>query len=253
MTSLSNTLNQFTPISLEEMDRVKLLNRVDTKFIFNIQLLESILIDLIPHYYVLDVNGKRISKYETLYYDYPNLIFYHQHHNGKLNRTKVRFRKYVESNLSFFEIKNKTNKNRTIKKRKINNDIETSLSEENSLFLNKNYSMNNCSLIPIIWNYFSRITLVHKTINERLTIDTELRYVNIPSNEELSKPFLVIAELKQTKSNANSDFIRVIKKHHIRPTGMSKYCLGLSLLNKELKSNNFKKRILQINKLKYAS
>ena len=31
---------------------------------------------------------------------------------------------------------------------------------------------------------------------------------------------------------------------------MSKYCVGTALLNKSLKQNNFKERILKINKLK---
>ena len=43
MQQLLNILNGFQPITLEEMDRVKLMNRTDTKFAFTYEQLEHIL------------------------------------------------------------------------------------------------------------------------------------------------------------------------------------------------------------------
>jgi hypothetical protein len=252
MDQITAILKSFDPISLKEMDRVKLLNRVDTKYVFDIVTLKKVLPDISKYYYVLENDGKRTNSYQTLYFDTENFDSYIQHQNGKLNRTKVRFRKYVESNLNYLEIKFKNNKERTIKERIKTADIETILSPKSLTFINEKSILDANSLRAILWNSFTRITLVHKTINERLTIDLNLAFKNNITQEEKSIPHIVIAELKQAKANVGSDFVKIIKEQQVRPMGMSKYCIGTALLNKQLKSNNFKERILKINKLKYA-
>ena len=57
--SVLNNTTQFTPISLKNMDGVKLMNRSDTKFTFSSQKLPILLEKLIPFYNVLEINGKR--------------------------------------------------------------------------------------------------------------------------------------------------------------------------------------------------
>ena len=223
MDQLTAILKTFEPISLKEMDRVKLLNRVDTKYVFDIATLIKVLPEISNHYYVLEIDGKRTNSYQTLYYDTKDLDSYTQHQNGKLNRTKIRFRKYIESNLNYLEIKFKNNKERTIKKRIKIADIETTLSSISSAFIKENSVLEAETLIASLWNSFTRITLTHKTINERLTIDLNLAFKNNSTQEEKSIPHIVIAELKQGKANVGSDFVKIIKKQHVRPMGMSKY------------------------------
>ena len=55
--------NSFNPISLSEMDGVKLMNRSDTKFTFRADKLPSLFENLIPFYNVLEIDGKRIHSY----------------------------------------------------------------------------------------------------------------------------------------------------------------------------------------------
>ena len=252
MSNLNNILNQLDPISLEEMDRVKLQNRTDTKFVFEADLLPIILDDIKEYYSILEINKKRTNSYTTLYYDTKELQSYIQHHNGKANRIKIRFRKYIESNLNYLEVKFKNNKGRTIKSRKKSGDIELVLSSISKDFIDKHSFYNPNEIIPVLWNSFTRLTLVHKSANERLTIDLNLSFKSYDKTIEKEIPHLIIAEVKQEKASVNSDFIKAIKKHHIRKSGMSKYCVGTALLNNEVKQNNFKERILKINKLKYA-
>ena len=45
------------------------------------------------------------------------MTLYHDHHNGKLNRYKVRRRRYIDTDTEFLEVKLKNNKKRTIKSR----------------------------------------------------------------------------------------------------------------------------------------
>lgn len=234
------------------MDRVKLQNRTDTKFVFEVKLLPLILNDIKENYSLLEIKNKRTNSYRTLYYDTKDLKSYIQHHNGKANRIKIRFRNYIESNLNFLEVKFKNNKGRTIKARTQINEIETQLSADSKQFIVNNSFYTGSDLIPVLWNNFTRLTLVHKIKNERLTIDFNLNFKSIVSKNEVAIPHIVIAEVKQEKASVSSDFIQAIKKYHIRESSMSKYCVGTTLLNKEVKSNNFKEQILKLNKLKYA-
>ena len=65
-----------------------------------------------PHYKCVEIENKRVSQYQTLYYDTKDMKLYNEHHNGHLNRYKIRHRTYVDSNLSFLEVKFKNNKGR---------------------------------------------------------------------------------------------------------------------------------------------
>ena len=117
MSELIKQISLFEPISLSEMDSVKLMNRSDTKFVFSNQTLLQTLPKLQGYYRVLEIENIRLSSYQSLYYDTEDFQFYHQHHNGKTNRNKVRYREYIDSGISFLEIKHKNNKGKTIKKR----------------------------------------------------------------------------------------------------------------------------------------
>jgi hypothetical protein len=112
---IDTEISSFESISLSNMDKVKLMSRKDTKFIFEVNDLPSLLSAVKPFYKVAEINDKRISEYKTDYYDTQQFDLYNAHHNGKLNRNKVRYREYVNSELSFFEIKFKDNKNKTVK------------------------------------------------------------------------------------------------------------------------------------------
>src|SRR5262245_39433091 len=112
MLDLTTILNSFDPISLPEMENVKLMDRLDAKFTFRVDQLGAILQEIRPHYRLLEVGGIRANRYETVYFDTENLLLYSKHHAGKFTRYKIRFRKYVDSGLCFFEIKAKNNKGR---------------------------------------------------------------------------------------------------------------------------------------------
>ncbi|HYN89599.1 MAG TPA: VTC domain-containing protein [Ardenticatenaceae bacterium] len=112
---LSNLLHRFEPIRLVQMDEVALLDRVDTKYVMRASELYHALPSLVEQYRVLDVEGSRLNRYQSLYFDSADLALYLRHHNGAQNRFKVRSRRYVESTRSFLEVKLNTNKVPTIK------------------------------------------------------------------------------------------------------------------------------------------
>jgi hypothetical protein len=223
---------------------------VDTKFVFNIASLREILQHLIEDYNVLEVNGKRMSTYESLYLDGRNYPFYLAHHNKHDHRFKVRFRKYVESGTTFLEVKEKR-KGRTIKRRIEVNGVEHELSESSHSFIQE-YT-NEEALKPALWNTYERITLVSEVLNERVTIDLGLKYMWAQETKKFAN--LAIAELKQERIDRNSPFYQLMKSRMIRPYQLSKYCIGVIELkgNEEIKYNRFKKKIRTIKKINNAS
>ncbi|MFT6845998.1 MAG: hypothetical protein ACJAUV_002200 [Flavobacteriales bacterium] len=239
-------LYDFNPISLDEMDEVRLLNRTDTKFVFNNKHLQEILPFLKDAYSSLEINGKRAAQYRTLYFDTEEFQLYKQHHNGKKNRNKVRFRSYVDSNLNFLEVKFKDNKGRTHKSRIMVDAIEEELSDTSKTFL-KTTQVGEKKLVAKIWNSFKRITLVNLKAKERLTLDFDLTFEQDGKKYTLDN--IIVAEVKQEKASGDSDFIKLMRANHICNSRISKYCTGTALLNTDLKHNLFKEKLLQLKKI----
>ena len=247
MTGLSEIITEFQPISLEEMDEVKLMTRTDTKFAFKTVKLPVLLNEMIPYYRVLSIDGELIHDYKSLYFDTDGRKFYLDHHNGRVNRNKIRFREYVGSNLTFLEIKRKNNKGKTIKKRIKVNTISEHLTSEHQNYINKIVGK-EVDVRARQWINFSRITFVHKTQKERLTMDIGLTFEEKKKSGDLKH--IAIAEVKQERMSRSSDFMRIAKELHVLPIRISKYCISTLTLNPNLKQNRFKAKKLFINKLK---
>jgi hypothetical protein len=247
---LSHLLSSFDPITLLEMEDVKLLDRIDTKFVFNYDRLEMILNSLQEHYKILDVNGIKQNKYETLYFDTADFKLYHDHHNGRTCRYKVRYRKYVDSNLIFFEVKYKNNKGRTIKSRVKLKTIDDVIVGPATDLINEKTPFSSEILESKLWVNYSRITLVNKITTERLTLDLDLQFKN--DEDQILYKNIVIAEVKQAKLGP-SPFLNVMKNNHVREGSISKYCFGIISLIKDIKKNNFKSSLLTLNKICHAT
>jgi hypothetical protein len=242
-------ISHYQPITLEEMDDVALMNRTDTKYLMSMRQLEEVLAEVAHHYRILDINGLRSNHYQSQYYDTPDFYFYRRHHSGKQNRLKIRKRMYVESNLTFLEVKFKSNKGRTEKDRTKLDGLTPDLSIENENYINEMSHFEEHQE-PKLMNLFERITLVDQSLPERITIDVNLSFV--VNDRTVDIPDLVIIEAKQERQNRHSVFLQALKKRLIRPESMSKYCLGVALLYPEMKSNNFKQKLLKIEKIKLA-
>lgn len=232
------------------MDTVKLMDRTDTKYVFVSEQLSGFLEQLKNDYRVLDVNGHRISRYESLYFDTKNFDLYHNHHRGKPSRFKIRCRKYVESQLNFFEVKFKNNRGRTIKDRVKQQEIDGLIQDHAEILLKEKTPMLPGDLEAKLWVNYSRITLVNIHSPERVTIDIDLTFKN--DEQDITIDNLVIAEVKQDKA-VISPFIKLMKKHHIREGSISKYCYGVINLFDKIKHNNFKPSLILLKKILYGT
>lgn len=222
------------------------MDRTDTKFTFNISDLPAVLQEAQDHYKILEVEGNRISRYRTLYFDTEDFELYNKHHSGKLNRYKIRHRTYVESNLGFLEVKFKNNKGRTLKTRIKERNVPDLNTGRAFDFLSRTLPFSPAGLLPKLHINYSRITLVNKLSAERLTLDLNLEFEKEGSIQQLD--YLVIAEVKQD-SKTPSPFVSMMKSKHIRQGSISKYCFGVARSFQEVKTNNFKQKLSNVTKL----
>jgi len=234
------------PTSLPEMDRASLLNRVDTKYVFNEESLQWLFEGVRTEYRVLTIEQTRLSPYSTLYFDSPDCTCFLQHHNGKLNRYKFRVREYLSTGCCFLEVKKKNNKGRTEKQRIPIQSMDTAFSANSTAFF-ESVVGSRLNLSPQLWTFFSRITLVHRKRQERVTLDCDLKFRFGDEHKQL--PGIVIAEVKQDRDDRYSAIRRQLRRQHINPMRVSKYCLGTTLLKPHLKSNRFKSQLLAIKKI----
>jgi hypothetical protein len=233
----------FLPISVAGLSRVNLLNRVDTKFVFNSTALEDILKELSPNYYILDVNGQRCFHYESVYLDTESYTLYNHHHSGKPNRIKVRYREYTSSGDVFFEVKKKSKGYRTDKHR-IKLDNARFVLQEEELDLVALLGFAGLTLEEKIRIGYDRITLVAKDSDERVTIDLNLTFKN--NGQEMPLTALAIAELKQEKFTRTSPFVTLMRNKGLSAAKISKFALAVALTEPGVKKNGMKKTIKKV-------
>jgi len=244
---IAEVLGQFQPISLAEMEDSALLERVDTKFILTEQQLAEMLANISHAYRVLEIKNVRLFQYRTLYFDTLDFALYRQHHSGKRNRHKIRFRCYEDSGLAFLETKFKVSEDRTIKTRIKVPEIVRDFDDPMQQFLHKNFPIGAEKLTPAIENTFLRITLNSKQSTERATLDLRVGFESPGMTSNL--PRLVIAEVKQPKFSRRSELMHQLEELHVRRSSFSKYCIGVAMHYQNVKHNNLKPTLLQVDKL----
>jgi len=255
-------IDEYEAIDLEQMKDVRLMNRTDTKFVTTMAMLSRFLDIARDDYFAQEIDGKRVASYSTIYFDTKHYDMFLAHHNGRLNRQKVRVRSYVDSNESFLEVKTKNNHGRTKKKRVSIGDFELcgqeveevlgrghdAVSRECGEFLSHYLHYTPTTLIEQIENNFERITLVNKAKTERLTIDSKLCFHNLQTGREKHLGNIVIIELKRD-GTAPSPVLDILRRLRIQPMGFSKYCMGMVMTNDSVKRNLFLPRLQRLQRL----
>lgn len=232
----------FTPIGLEEMQGVALLNRIDTKFALPAAQLAALLANVKDDYRVLVVQDHRLSEYRTLYFDTQDFALFKAHATKRADRYKVRTREYVASHVSFLEVKHKTPKNRTVKERIMTRQPALQLTPEMAGWLHSVSPVDGAALEPKLWNTFRRMTLVSAQHGERVTIDVDLAFFTADRMTRLDG--LAIVEVKSAGKSAHSPFLSLMRAHHNMPRSFSKYSIGVGLLVDDVKKNTLKAKLL---------
>ena len=253
MQDINDILNTMEPISLDEMSAVKLMNRVDIKYVADDLTVAKLFSIIKDEYYVQEIDGKRMAAYDSIYYDTVDNHMYIIHQDKKLKRDKLRVRNYVDTGSYFCEVKHKNNHGRTKKKRievgkyvfaDLKSDPETRAFVEKQL---PDYDFDGFE--KKLSTTFKRVTVVNKGKTERITIDYNVRFHNFENENESGIAPLVIMELKRD-GQCESFFQKTLFELRVKPFSISKYCIGRALTDKTLKQNRFKKKIIKLEKLK---
>ena len=253
MEPVNDILQKMSPISLDEMSAVKLMNRVDTKYVAD-DLTVARLFSLIKDdYYVQEIEGKRIAAYDSIYYDTIDNHMYIIHQDKKLKRDKLRVRNYVDTGSYFCEVKHKNNHGRTKKKRiEVGENVFADLKSDPAV---RDFVENQLpdydfdGFVKKMSTSFDRITVVNKGKTERITIDFNVRFHNFENGNDEGIAPLVIMELKRD-GRCESVFQKTLFELRVKPFSISKYCIGRALTDKNLKQTRFKKKIMNLEKLK---
>lgn len=239
----------FDPVSLDELDRISLQNRQDTKYAFQLRHLPELLERVAPHYQILLHQSSRSTIYRNRYFDTADFSMFRDHHRGKAGRYKIRYRAYGHDGPVFLECKHKNNRSRTIKTRVAVPSIKDSLEGHENFFHKNKIPYGIDELMPSLDIQFTRLTLASKNRQDRSTIDMKM-YAKRPELEAgIHFSELVIAEVKQVKSNRRNKLIRTFERMHIAPLSLSKYCMGMLHCRAGLPYNRFKEKTLRLNKL----
>lgn len=169
-------------LDLDRIAAVRLMNRVDTKYLVDEALCMELLERAADQYYVQIIDDCRACRYATLYYDTPQWDMYHLHHNRRLTRQKIRTRTYVETGVTYLEVKNKSNKGRTHKRRMaLDRSLFAAAAMDTAAadFLRREARYAPETLSPSLATRFVRVTLVNHAMTERLTIDFDLHFDNV--------------------------------------------------------------------------
>lgn len=233
METFKNETKKFEKITLDELNQTSsYLKRIDRKFLTNNEKLKDILEDLKNDFRILEINNKRVFSYDNVYMDTEDYLFYNQHQNKLKKRTKVRTRLYIDSNLAFFEYKQK--ENWITQKYRYSFPVEEhwTMTKWKKRFFEWVWQALYTGekvpkIFPAIQTKYKRITLVSKDWSERLTIDFDIRINNLRNKKqkEIKLKNLVIIESKSLNKDCYSCKI-IEQKHWIKQANScSKYSL----------------------------
>jgi VTC domain len=251
----------FQPIGLDALNaKAAMLERLDNKYVVRAAVLQQAAAELSRHFDVLEIDGRRSFTYETCYFDDPERRSYHDHHQGRRQRMKVRVRRYVDAGLCFVEVKLKDKRGVTVKKRLPYDPALFSTLDERALAhveqaWHAQYGRPfGRPLEPVLQMSYRRTTLVAQQGGERMTIDTDIHFLDAHAAraERRTGDALYIVETKSALGRGLAD--AVLRRHHQHPTiGCSKYCVGMSATGAVQRYNRFRPALRKLDSLPPAA
>lgn len=237
-------LDSYETADISQTTDKSLQTRVDSKFVIPVALLPSLLDGLQDDYICQVINGLRISRYESNYFDTIDYKSYHDTRIKKPTRLKIRRRLYHNGNLSFLEIKKKVKGHRTVKDRIVCSEAFKTSDQD---FFLRQYGLLSEQLHPVMDVFYDRFTLISKNDTERVTIDTDIVFGM--GGRKKSMKNLAIIEIKQDKLSTHSIFYKKLLSFDVRKLSVSKYCVGLGLLKEGINTRGFNKKLEKVKML----
>ncbi|MBD7993971.1 polyphosphate polymerase domain-containing protein [Arthrobacter sp. Sa2CUA1] len=230
-------------ISLEELNAsAALQTRVDRKYLVDSVTAERILSSLPARALVLEMAGLRSFTYDSVYFDTPARESYLLAAHGRRRRYKIRTRTYLESALSFLEVKTEGARSATVKDRIPYCPADRDrLTAEGLEYISETLgafgTLPDLTLLgPVLETGYARTTLYLPGSASRATIDTDVTW-RLPGTRGWTLDRKVIVETKSGSTAGALD--RHLWAHGVRPCRISKFATGLAALHPGLPSNRW--------------
>ncbi|MET4059356.1 hypothetical protein ABIB35_000887 [Arthrobacter sp. UYP6] len=236
-------------VGLEELNSAAALQtRVDRKYLVDAALAERILATLPVQALVLDMEGQRSFTYDSVYFDTPGLDSYLLAAHGRRRRYKIRTRTYVDSALSFLEVKTEGARAATVKER-IPYGLEdrTRITADGRDYIAQTLAAVGSlpdldALDPVLETGYARTTLYLPGSGSRATIDSDVTF-SLPGNSGWTLDRKVVVETKSGSTAGALD--RHLWEHGVRPSRISKFATGLAALRPGLPANRWHRTLMR--------
>lgn len=237
-------IEAFAPVSLDTLnERAAMLERIDGKYVLADSEVALLLPALAADFDILAVDGRRSFAYENCYFDGPDLQSYHDHHRGRRRRNKVRMRRYVDDDLCFVELKLKDRRGLTVKRRLACDPAAYGdLGDDAERYIRDAYEEAYQQVFPYklsrsIETRYRRITLVGRNRPARVTFDSAISFAGPGQQMQLGQHIHIVETKSPTGNDIADRLLRDLQQHPV--DHCSKYCVGLALLQTDLKHNRF--------------
>lgn len=235
---------RLAPISLAEVLAVaELQSRVDRKYLVTPTQFDGFVRACGDSLRVLEMNGLRDFRYESVYFDTPDLAAYHQSATGRRSKFKVRTRTYVDSKACMVEVKTEGGRGQTVKDRMPHPVYRREVLDGDAVkFVADRVQLHDIAgnLAPVLRTRYSRMTLVDPTEGTRVTCDARLVFTQ-PGGRSSAMNSHVLIETKSLGGATAAD--RVLWAMGERPVPISKYCVGLAMVRPDLSANRWNRTL----------
>jgi hypothetical protein len=237
-------LGRLAPTKLAELDSAAaLLTRRDRKYIVPLSVATQFLDRLGESSRVLEIDGRRLFRYESIYFDTPEGSSYLAAAWRRPRRFKVRIRSYLDQGRCLLEIKTRDRRGRTVKERREHPiEIASRLDAADLTFLGACPTLadGGRTLEPVLTTQYGRSTLLIGEPAVRATIDLDIEAL-APDGRSVGLDAMTIVETKTAGPPSEAD--RVLWSMGHRPIKVSKFCTSLAALRPDLPSNRWRRAL----------
>ncbi|WP_297082175.1 polyphosphate polymerase domain-containing protein [uncultured Demequina sp.] len=235
-------IDALEPVSLEEINATAALQtRTDRKYLLPPETWSIALASLEAAPRVLEIDGQRRFRYESVYYDTPELDSYRDAARRRPQRFKVRTRHYLDTGARAVEVKLRSRTGETVKHRdwfdaSASSWMGPGLPPQARGFVEAFPQTASAvdALSESLTTSYERVTLLLP--DARVTVDSDVRGRNV-RDEEVGFGRSLIVETKSVSRAGSVD--RALWALGVRPAKVSKYCTALAALRPDLPSNRW--------------
>lgn len=233
-------VDRLPSVTLAELnDTAALLTRIDRKYVIAAGELDAVVTG-IDGLRVLEIDGRRTSRYESTYLDTVALDSWIAAAHRRRRRWKVRTRVYADTGEQWLEVKTRGLRGSTVKERLPHHGIDVTGAADtwvrDRLGAAHVHDVDPTGLIATLHTSYRRTTLLLAGDAGRATVDRDLRWVSGHGTADVGD--VLIVETKSGTPSPGPLDRRLWELGH-RPVRISKYGTGLALLTPDLPGNRW--------------